>query len=242
MIKRELQPDWTGQSDRSDREYLQTLTGLAKLNQFTGVAAAMYRHLRKNAQVRNSSPMRVLDLASGAGDVPIAWARRAAYEGLAMQITALDICSDAIEEQQRRASAAGVAIRSLQMDCLSSSLPCGFEFVTCSMFMHRLEEMQAVRLLQAMQATSEDGILVCDLDRSRLNLCLVSAGAYFLSRSPVVHQDVKTRVRSAFTANEFKQVAESALGRPVRVRRALPCHFMATLEARTVPDSSVAFA
>ncbi|MGB7327050.1 MAG: methyltransferase domain-containing protein [Rubripirellula sp.] len=242
MIKRELPPGGAGQCGRSDREYLQASAGLAKLNQFTGVAAAMYRHLRINARARKSSPMRVLDLASGAGDVPIAWARRARREGLRLQITTLDLSSSAIEEQQRRASDAGVTIKSLQMDCLSGPLPCGFDFVTCSMLMHRLEQRQAVRLLQSMQATSEDGILVCDFDRSRLNLCLVSTGVHLLSRSPVVHEDIAARVRSSFTADEFKNVAESSLGRPVRVRRVLPCHFLVTLEARSVPETTVAFA
>ncbi len=242
MMKRNLQPEWMDQPGLSDDEHIAALAGLARLNRYTGIAAAMYRHLRRDAIARSGRPLRVLDVASGGGDVPIEWARRAAKEGIAMQITAVDISSLAIAEQQRRAAEAGVSIRSIELDCIAGHLPLGYDLITCSLFMHHLTDLQVVRLLQSMQATAEDGILICDLDRSRLNLGLVSIGAHALSRSPIVHHDAKSSVRASFTADEFKRIAEGALNRPVRVRRVLPCRYMATLDARTCCESAVAFA
>ncbi|TWU46219.1 hypothetical protein Poly51_56150 [Rubripirellula tenax] len=242
MRTRDIQPEWMDQPGLSSERHAAALSGLVRLNSFTGVSAAMYRQLRKLAVNRNGRAMKVLDIASGAGDVPIAWAKKARRDGLALQVTTIDISHFAAEEQQRRASAAGVTIRSLTADCLTAPLPQGFDLVTCSLFMHHLNHSEVVRLLQSMQVAANDGILICDLDRSRANLGLVTIGAHMLSRSRIVHHDAKVSVRSAFTAEEFKAIAEKSLSRPVSVWRSFPCRFIATLDTSTVVESSVAFA
>ncbi len=242
MRVRDRQPEWMDQPDLARDLHRHALVGLSRLNRFSGVASAMYRHMRKMASGRSGRQLKILDIASGSGDLPIAWAKRAAQDGLTFHITAVDISSTAIEEQQRRASAAKVSIHSVEMDCLSGSLPSGFDVATCSLFMHHLDDSHVSRLLKSMHTAADGSILICDLDRSRVNLALVAIGARLVTRSPVVHVDASLSVRAAYTAEEFKRLAESTLERPVNVRRTFPCRFMVTIDERAISESAVAFA
>jgi SAM-dependent methyltransferase len=241
-LQRDRQPEWMDDPSLPKDEHLRALAGLARLNRCSGVAGSMYRHLRRHALAQGNRPLCVLDVASGAGDVPIAWARRAKRDGLPIQLTLLDVSGVAVEEQQRRARDLGLSILSLQHDCLNTPLPLGFDVVTSSLFMHHLDDHQAFRLLQSMQAATENALLICDLERSRLALALVSIAAQLLTRSPIVHKDAALSVRGAYTMSEFKKLAESALARPVRIQRAFPCRFVATFDEETVPEPVPAFA
>lgn len=242
MLQRDRQPESMDDPKLPKEEHLRALKGLARLNQVSGVARAMFPHLRAHARATTNQTIRVLDVASGGGDIPIAWARRARREGIKLQLTLLDRSSVAIEQQQRRARRHGVDILALQHDCLSTPLPAGFDIVTCSLFMHHLDEHQTFRLLQSMQLATEHAIVVCDLDRSRLNLMLVQIAARLLTRSQVVHHDAALSVRAAYTMQEFKQLAENAVARPVRVKQSFPCRFIATFDEEIVREAVPAFA
>jgi hypothetical protein len=71
------------------------------------------------------------------------------------------------------------------------------------------------------------GILICDLERSRFNLALVSLAAQLLSRSKVVHYDGPQSVKGAFTRDEFRRLSEYSMGVHVDVHNAFPCRFIA---------------
>jgi 2-polyprenyl-3-methyl-5-hydroxy-6-metoxy-1,4-benzoquinol methylase len=242
MLQRDRQPELMDDSKLSKQERQHALVGLARLNRVSGVARTLYRHLRRHALAQGDRPLCVLDVASGLGDIPLAWVRRAQRQGLKMQLTLLDSSSVAVEEQQRRARDMGVEILSLQHDCLKTPLPTGFDVVTCSLFMHRLDEHQAFRLLQEMQAATENSILISDWERSSLNLTLVQIASRLMTRSKVVHNDAALSVRGAYTKEEFKEVAENALARPIRIQRVFPCRFLATFDEETVREPVPAFA
>lgn len=222
-------------------QHRQALAGLSRLNRFSGVAGSMYRRVRKYVP-SGSDEIRVLDIASGSGDVPITWARWARQEGLQMQLTLLDVSEVAIEEQCRIAHSSGVEIKNAVHDCLSRPLPGGFDVITCSLFMHHLDNRQAVKLLQSMEMASQQAMVICDLDRSRVNLGLVAFASRLLSRSPVVHHDAICSVRGAYTRSEFQALAESALLRPVLVESAFPCRFITVVDEQTESIAVPAFA
>lgn len=242
MLQRDRQPEWMDDPKIDPDLHKQALVGLSRLNRLSGVAGAMYSHVRKYARAIGPRPMRILDVASGAADVPIHWACRAKRDRLNLEITTVDISGTAVEQQQKSAQAAGVQLHPIEMDCLKHPLPTGFDMVTCSLFMHHLDDHDSFRLLQSMQSATEDAILICDLERSRLNLALVTIGSRLVTRSPVVHFDGPASVRAAYTAQEFKRLAQSALTRPIQVRSVIPCRFIAKFEEKAVTEQSVAFA
>lgn len=242
MHQRDLQPEWMDDPDLPRADHLAALRGLTRLNQVSGVGRLMFGYLRRLAKAKPDRRLSLLDVASGSGDIPIGWVQRARREGWELQVTMTDTRRVALDEQQRKASQAKVEVLSLQHDCLQSPLPGGFDVVTSSLFFHHLDDHQVFCLLQSMQAASEGALVLCDLERSRANLFLVKTAAALLSRSPVVHHDASASVRAAFTMEEFKQLAEEALARPVKVSRAFPCRFIACQDEVVLRETVPAFA
>ncbi|GAA5507593.1 methyltransferase domain-containing protein [Novipirellula caenicola] len=229
-MQRNLQHERMDDPDLPRDQHELALKGLSRLNRFTGVAGLMYRHLRRRGTMKAGRPLRILDVASGAGDVPIDWARRARRDGVAMEITMLDVSPVAVQTQQRRATEAQVSVRSLRSDCLAEPLPSGFDVVTSSLFMHHLNDEQVATLLRAMKVATDGGILICDLHRSRMNLAMVAFAGRVLSRSPVVHSDSVLSVQGAYTHAEFQTLAQHALDGSIEMHAAFPCRFLASYE------------
>lgn len=239
MLHRNLQHELMDDPHLPRDQHELALKGLSRLNRFTGVAALMYRHLRRRVDVNAQRPLRILDVASGAGDVPIYWARRARRDGVEMEITLLDVSEVAVDTQQQRAAQVGVEVQSVQADCLAHPLPGGFDVVTSSLFMHHLNDEQAGTLLRAMKVATDATILVCDLHRSRMNLAMVAFAGRVLSRSPVVHTDSVLSVQGAYTQAEFQTLAQAVLGGSIEMHPAFPCRFLASYEKPAPADPQI---
>lgn len=206
------------------------LAGLRRLNRISGVTGAMYRQLAHLASDSHDRPMRVLDVASGSGDLPIGWLQRARRKNVNLSVTALDCSEVALQAAAESATAAGVTLPTIRRDCLKDGLPSGFDVVTCSLFMHHLDPPDVSRLLHEMWRASQRAIVICDLERSRMNLALVATSARLVTRSDVVHFDASASVRAAYTKGEFAALVHQSLGFPVRVRTSFPCRFMTVID------------
>ena len=241
MKKRDLQPELMDDPDLPEQDHRWALKGLARLNRFSGVEGLMFRAIRRIARSRADGKLSLLDVASGSGDVPIGWVRRAEKEGWRLDVTLVDNRQVACDEQQRLAGKVGVSVKSLQCDCLRETLPSGFNVVTSSLFFHHLNDSEVFQLLQAMQLASSGSMVLCDLERSKINFALVALASRCLTRSPVVHYDALASVRAAFTIDEFGSIARSALARPVRIQRAVPCRFLVTVDEVAAEERIPAF-
>lgn len=241
-LPRSRTPEWMDDPELPEPDHLRALAGLARLNRLSGVSWAIYQQLAKYAKRIGGRPLRVLDVASGSGDLAIDWAARAARSGLRMRITATDVSGVAIEAIEKGAESRGLDIVGLRRDCVREGLPTGFDVVTCSLFFHHLEDAQAIRLLQSMRASADVAVVICDLERSWLNLALVTLASRLVTRSSVVHHDAVASVRGAYTRYEFERLAERALTHPIEVRPLFPCRFLASIDASGIPIATVAFA
>jgi SAM-dependent methyltransferase len=202
-------------------EHRRALAGLARLNRFSNSAGVLWPALAKLAR-ELGRPVRVLDVATGSGDVPRALQTRAQRAGLALELTGCDLSPIAIAEAAR----AGGAVRFFTHDVLHSPLPAGFDVVSCSLFLHHLGEEDAVILLERLQSAAEHLVLVNDLARSRFNFCAVWLASHLLTRSRVVRFDGPASVRSAFTPAEALALAERAGLHGATVRGKFPCRFL----------------
>ena len=225
-----------------EADHRRALVGLARLNRVSGVSRAIYRRLKKYAKRSATRPLRVLDVACGSGDLPIDWATRAARDGWPLHVTGVDVSEVAIEAMCRRAGRLGVDVGAMRRDCLTAPLPPGFDIVTCSLFMHHLDDAAAVRLLQSMRAAAGQAVLVCDLERSRVNLALVSIAARLLTRSDVVRHDAAASVRAAYTRDEFRELLQRATAEQARIEPLFPCRFLVSIDELGIPVVAPAFA
>ena len=86
----------------------------------------------------------------------------------------------------------------------------GYDAVTCSLFLHHLDEDQALAYLRWAAATAAHQVLVNDLIRGRIGLALAHVAGRILTTSDVVHVDGPRSVEGAFTREEARALAERA--------------------------------
>jgi 2-polyprenyl-3-methyl-5-hydroxy-6-metoxy-1,4-benzoquinol methylase len=202
------------------------LRGLSRLNYLSGSARTLWPPLAALARQLGRQQLRVLDVATGAGDVPVRLWRMARRAGLHLEIHGVDVSPRAVEVAAERAAAEQAAIHFSVLDVLAGSLPGGFDVVTCSLFLHHLAEEQAVLLLQAMAKATKHLVLVDDLRRSAAGLALTHLAAWTLSGSDVVRVDGPRSVRAAFAVHEAAALARAAGLKGAIVERHWPLRFL----------------
>lgn len=225
LARRECIPELMDDPALDPAEHRRALAGLARLNRVSDSPGVLWPAIRELARV---GPVRVLDVATGSGDVPRALAAKAARAGLTtVTFAGCDISPTAIDAAARAAPGLSFFVH----DAIRDPLPTGYDVVTCSLFLHHLSEDDAVTLLGRLAAAAGRMVLVNDLARSRFNYLSVWAACRLLTRSPVVRFDGPASVRSAFTAAEAAALAARAGLAGAVVRRRFPCRFLLTWES-----------
>jgi 2-polyprenyl-3-methyl-5-hydroxy-6-metoxy-1,4-benzoquinol methylase len=202
------------------------LRGLARINWWSGSAHILWPPIWALAQARGGEPLRILDVATGGGDVPIRLWQRARRHGLALQIDGCDVSAAAVAHARREAEQQAAAVQFLQRDVCAGALPTGYDVLVSSLFLHHLDEEEAVELLRRMAAAARRLVLVNDLARSRTGFVLAYLGTRLLSRSAIVHTDGPLSVEGAFTLAEASDLARQAGLHGARVERRWPCRFL----------------
>jgi 2-polyprenyl-3-methyl-5-hydroxy-6-metoxy-1,4-benzoquinol methylase len=210
LTHRHLQPEIMHRADLDPDRHRHALRGLERINWLSGSAGILWPSIRRLAEETNGEPLRILDVACGAGDLSIALFRRAARAGLNVQLEAADISSRALDHAQRRAEAAAARIHFLQLDALHGDFPSNYEVVFSSLFLHHLNEEQVVSLLQRMARAARRMVLVSDLARSRVGWTAAYLVTRLLTTSDVVQTDGPLSVEGAFTPEEALDLAQRA--------------------------------
>lgn len=193
-------------------EHDHALAGLARLNRWSRSHRLLWNGIAAHAREANAAGrvLRVVDVATGSGDAPIALAQRARKLGLRIQWTLVDNSAHALSVAATRAKSASIVVETVVADIVAKPLPCEGDVVTCSLFLHHCERDGAVSALRHMASAARVAVGATDLDRTAQGLALAWLGSRVLSRSPVVHFDAIASVRAAFTLHEARELAQSA--------------------------------
>lgn len=221
------EPELMDDPSLNERTHLDALVGLERLNFWSFSAAALWSPLRHIAQ-SVARPLRILDIAAGGGDVTICLWRCARKFGMPLRVDGCDCSQRAVDYASRKASDSGADVRFFRLDALTDEFPEQYDVLMNSLFMHHLDDHQAVTLLARMLSAAQVGILINDLERSRINLLLVTLATRVLTSSPVVHNDGPASVRAAFTIDEMKTLASRAGLKNCTVGRRWPCRLLLT--------------
>ncbi|QDU78602.1 hypothetical protein Pla110_03060 [Polystyrenella longa] len=216
-----------------EREHQQALAGLKRVNWISGSSSMLWPPLRQLAQEHPDRPLKVLDVASGGGDVVINLAQRAKQEQIPMEFSGSDISPVAVDYATRQATERDLSIPFHRWDVLKEPVPGEYDVIMCSLFLHHLRSEEAIFFLNKISYAARQLVLVNDLRRSRFGYCLAQIGCRLLSRSPIVHVDGPLSVRSAFTIKEAIEHALKAGMESVTVTRHWPERFLLSWRNRT---------
>jgi len=233
MRHRVIQPELMDDPGLDPALHDSALRGLTRLNALSRAAASTTRaaiDLLRRADRPADHPVRILDIATGAADVPIALARRTDPRLPPLQIIASDISPTALGHARERAArlAPHADITFTPLGALSDPLPPDIDLVTCSLFLHHLENDQIVELLRRSAGAASIGIVVNDLVRATPNRLLIALAARTVTRSHVVHIDADRSIRAALTRGELTDLASRAGLENHRIRLTPPCRMILT--------------
>jgi 2-polyprenyl-3-methyl-5-hydroxy-6-metoxy-1,4-benzoquinol methylase len=201
------------------------LCGLRRLNVASGVCRQLWRPIGAYARANQLDRVRVLDVASGGGDVPLRLWKLAKRHGVALQVLGLDVSSAACRIAAERCRPSAGAITFQQADVIRDALPTGFDVVTCSLFLHHLSFAEAANLLRRMSVAGRL-LVVHDLRRCAGGYALAQLACHLLTTSAVVHCDGPRSVANAFSLTEMRKLCAEAGLTDTRVQPAWPYRLM----------------
>jgi ubiquinone/menaquinone biosynthesis C-methylase UbiE len=177
------------------------LRDLSRINRFTGGAALSLRAVRWLGE-----PTTILDVGTGAADIPALLLADARRRGRGLAITATD-SREGVLEAARVANLSIATTPGLTLAVADGRrLPyadASFDVAHASLLLHHLDADEAVAVLRGMRRVARRGIVVNDLARSRL----FWIGAWLLTRtltaSRYTRNDGPLSVRRAWTRGEM---------------------------------------
>ena len=227
MSRRQMTPERMDDPALDPREHNRALVGLARINRWTGSAGILWPTIREEARSLGR-PLRLLDVATGSGDIPVSLANRARRERITLDVSGCDVSETAIAAATRRAKETNVEAAFFRHDVLNVPLPTGYDIVLASLFLHHLTDDEAVGALKTMAQAAGRMVVISDLSRGSFNRGFVWLGCRVLSRSPVVHFDGPVSVKAAFTPAEATELATRAGLTGATVTPRFPCRWLLT--------------
>ena len=203
-------------------EHKWALAGLKRINRISGTTHVLWQEVKRLLSVDSDRPLTLLDVATGSGDVPIGLGRRARDGNLRLHVSGCDISDTAVECARQQAAEAQVDAKFFRLDLITDPIPNGYDIITCSLFLHHLQDEQIQHLIRNMVDAAGRIVLISDLIRDRLGLALAFVGTRVLTRSRIVHVDGLRSVRAALTINELSRLAGQAGATGFKIRRHWP--------------------
>lgn len=205
-----------------DRDVLAgNLRDLERVNRWLGGVALSRRALaallaRSGVRARLAQPashsevLRLLDVGTGAADVPAGLIEWAARQGIGLSVVAVDAREEVIEYARDRIGERA----DLQLEVARGEelpYPAGsFDMAHTSLVLHHLEPGDATRLIAEMARVSRTGIIVNDLDRSPWSWLGAWLLSHLLTRNRYSRHDAALSVRRAYRPGQVVQLASRA--------------------------------
>lgn len=181
------------------------LANLVTLNRLFGSHAIVRSFLSR--RLTPARCWRVLDLATGAGDIPRLVSRIAEKSGIEVEIDAIDAQASTLEIAQRNAPS---NIRFRRADIRTFGGDGTWDVVLCSLALHHFSDGDAVLILRRAASLSTKHVLVTDLRRCTAGTIGVDMLTTLWMREPMTRHDARMSVRRAFSFVEMAALARRA--------------------------------
>jgi len=209
-MKRQFDPAELEMMDRPQpvsAELERDLLNIRRFNRYFGSYRLVLRFVRR--WIKPGDRVRIVDLATGSGDIPRLIVDHVRKIGAKVEIDALDRQSATLEIA-RKLSANYPEISYLEANLLEWQPSDRYDIVLCSLVLHHFSNEDAVRVLQRCRQLSRKFVLVSDLRRG----FLAAAGVYLLTglifREPMTRHDARLSAARAFSFSELDELARRA--------------------------------
>jgi 2-polyprenyl-3-methyl-5-hydroxy-6-metoxy-1,4-benzoquinol methylase len=209
-MKRQFDPAEPELMDRPQlvsSELEKDLRNIRQLNRFFGSHRLVLHFLRR--WIKPGDHVRIVDLATGSGDIPRLIIDYAQKIGAKVEIDALDRQSATLEIA-RKLSGNYPEISYIDANILEWKPAGPYDIVLCSLALHHFSDEDAVRLLRRCRELSQKFVLVSDLRRG----LLATIGVYLLTalifREPMTRYDGRVSAARAFSFAELDDLAGRA--------------------------------
>jgi len=166
---------------------------------------------RAAAAVPADTPLTLLDVGCGYGDLLRAVRRWARKRGRAMKLIGIDL-SPQVVEIARNATEAADEIEYQAVDIFDYRPGGAIDFVVTSLVAHHLPDVMIVRFLRWMEASARRGWLIYDLQRNAVPFYFIALAGALLRLHPVVVYDGRVSVARSLTRTEWRaRIAEAGL-------------------------------
>lgn len=213
----ESRPEWMDLAETASPELEKDLANLESLNHRFGAHRLVLDYLAPLLERRK--PLQIIDLGTGAADIPRTVVARAREVGCPVIVTAVDRQGPTLEIAEKF-SAGFPEIRFVKADFLSFAEGTLYDVVLCNLVLHHLDETDAIRLLRRCRELTKGVSLVTDLRRSRLAQAGIFAVTELFYRDPMTKHDARLSAERAFSFPELRKLAVAAGWWGFRHRRA----------------------
>jgi 2-polyprenyl-3-methyl-5-hydroxy-6-metoxy-1,4-benzoquinol methylase len=183
------------------------LRNIRRLNRWFGSYVLISIFLRR--WIKPGARLRIVDLATGSGDIPRLIADYARGIGAEVHIDALDQQSATLDIA-KKLSADYPNITFVEGNILDWAPPEPYNIVLCTMALHHFSEEDAVRVLRRCRELSRRFVLVSDLRRSRFGTLGVRLLTATIFREPMTRHDARLSMVRAFSFSEMNDLAKRA--------------------------------
>lgn len=180
---------------------------MRSVNHVGGGTRAVRAFLARELSGRTSAtPIRIVDLGTGGGDIPVALSEWAASRGHHVEFTCVDHHAAALALARKWADAAPGTIRFQQADIFEYHPAEAFDYAIASMFLHHFSADEIDRLICHLRRFVRKALFVNDLHRGLLNY----AACYLatLGRAAEIRHDALLSVRRGFRRRDLRRIAD----------------------------------
>lgn len=209
MIRRfdAAEPELMDVAEEATPELERDLANLASLNRRFGACRLVTDRL--SPLLRRREPLRILDLATGGGDIPRAIVRQARALQCPVSVTAVDRQAATIQ-LAAKFSDGFPEIKYVQADVREFAPSHPVDIAMCNLALHHFEESDVIRILRQARQTAARAVLITDLRRSRVAQAAIFGVTGLLYREPMTRHDANLSAIRAFSFAELHRLAVAA--------------------------------
>lgn len=226
--QRSRMPEYMDDATVVGDDVLAALTEIEYVNRFLGGTRATLHALKPYLPDARRGALTLLDIGTGAADIPIAIVQWARSHALDIHLVAVDF-NPSICALARHNTMAYPEITIQEADIFALPFdPEAFDIVHSAMFLHHFPQAKAADILRIMYACCRQAVIINDLHRHPLAFYSITWLAHLFSRSPMFQHDAPVSVLRGFKQPDWEELGRlSGIGH-LRIKRRWPYRFVVT--------------